>query len=331
MKTIISLIFLAAFTGNSFAGTGIIKTDYHDKTRKRTISIHVFYPTTEKNNQKTAENPVFYGIDTASNAKISAGKYPLIFLAHGTSGNWRNSTWIAKALASKAIVVSANFPDYTSGQATPEKVINPSNYVKDISFLTNEILKDKRFVKHIKKEQIAVIGHSLGGYAALALAGAKIDLRKYQEFCKTHKDKACNYFAKALKNLPQSVIYENQKSLLDKRIAVSIALAPGLTESMTQDSLKQLKTPALIISAEKDENIPPKTHLANIPDNIAQYQIKEAGHFSFLQECKEKALLILAEEDAEFVCQDANKSRKAIHKEAIEKIKQFLATNHINI
>ena len=35
----------------------------------------------------------------------------------------------------------------------------------------------------INTDQVSLIGHSLGGYTALALAGAELDLRPLSRFC----------------------------------------------------------------------------------------------------------------------------------------------------
>jgi len=329
MIKVISALTLILYSLNLFADIGFNELEVKDKTRNRLLSTFIFYPSNDKTRETFAENMVFYGFSASKGASVSKAKLPLFFLAHGTSGNWKNTTWLAKELAENAIVVSANFPNYTSGQASPESVLKPWDQAKDISFLIDTILSSP-YGQYIDQNKIVVIGHSLGGYTAMALSGAIIDLKKYYEFCKINIDKSCMYFKGALEKLTVSNIEEAKHSLYDKRVKVAIAIAPGFTESMTQNSLKNLKTPILIISVENDLNIPPKTHLSNIPQNIEQYQIKESSHFSFLQVCKPNAKIILAEEKAEFVCEDSgSKTRSDIHKEALKQIRLFLSKHDI--
>lgn len=324
IKAISTLIFLL-YSLNSFADIGLYQLEIEDKTRNRLLSTFIFYPSSEKTKKTFAENIAFYGFSASEDSSVSKDKLPLYILAHGTSGNWKNTTWLAKELSENAIVVSANFPDYTTGQASPESVLKPWNQAKDISFLIDAIIAGP-YGQYIDQNKIAVIGHSLGGYTAMALSGAIIDLKKYHAFCKINTDKSCHYFKAALEKLTAPNIEEAKQSVYDKRVKAAIAIAPGFAESMTQNSLKNSKTPMLIISAENDLNVPSKTHLSNIPRNINQYLIKEASHFSFLQVCKPNAKIILAEDGAEFVCEDGGKkARPDIHKETLQQIKLFLS------
>jgi len=325
MKKTLLTLFTLLFSLPSIAHIGLSEISFKDDTRNRVIKSYIFYPTGQEPTKKYAENIAFYGFNAAEGAKVSKGKLPLFILAHGTSGNWKNTSWLAKVLAEDAIVISADFPNYTTGQATPESVLKPWDQAKDVSFLIDSIAKGS-FAKYIDHNKIVVIGSSLGGYTAMALSGAMLDLGKYPEFCKVNSDTACLYFEAALNNLSSDNIVQAKQVLTDKRVKLAIALTPGFTESMTQDSLKSLTTPILIISAEHDKNVPPATHLSNIPDNIEQYQIKAASHFSFLQLCKPNAIAILAEEDAAFVCEDSPlKTRASVHEETIQQIQKFLS------
>lgn len=329
MKIPIAVVAFFLFPISSFANIGLSMIEFEDISRNRLIPSFIFYPTDKPATELFAENIAFYGFTAKENAGVSKYNLPLYVLVHGTSGNWKNTSWLASELASSAIVVSADFPDYTTGEATPESVLKPWNQPKDVSFLIKEILAS-RFGKHIDPNKIAVIGNSLGGYTALALAGAIIDLRKYQEFCEIHADKSCSYFRPALANLTTEDIEKANQSLFDKRIKAAIAITPGFGESMDEKALMDSHVPMLIINAENDTNVPAKTHLANIPANVAQHTINAASHFSFLQVCKPNAKAILAEEGAEFVCEDGGKrSRQEIHKEAIRVIKHFLTKHNL--
>ena len=324
MAKIISTLIILMLPLSSIAQIGLSEIDFKDDSRGRSISSYIFYPTNQKPNNKFAGNIAFYGFNAAENSSVSKDKLSLFILVHGTSGNWKNTSWLAKELAEDAIVVSANFPNYTTGQATPESVLKPWNQAKDVSFLIDSISASP-FGKYIDNNKITVIGHSLGGYTAMALSGAILDLGEYYEFCKINFDKSCGYFKNALDKLSTENIEKAKQSLYDKRVKAGIALAPGFTESISQVSLESSTTPMLIISAENDTNVPPRTHLSNIPNNIKQYQIKESSHFSFLQVCKPNAIAILSEEGAAFVCEDSGeKSRSEIHKETILQIRKFL-------
>lgn len=323
---VFSLIFIS--TG-VFAQTGISELSFVDKSRERIIQTRVLYPTNSKTTSRHAENIAFYGFSASKDSPISKKNLPLYIFVHGTSGNWKNLSWLANELATNAVVVSSDYPDYTTGQASPESILKPWNLPKDVSFLITQIL-NSRYGEYIDSNKVAVIGHSLGGYTAMALAGARINLEKYATFCSKESDKSCSYFHAALTRLSEENIIKARQTLADARVKAGIALAPGFVESMTKESLKTLTSPMLIISAEKDENVPSKTHLKDVPKNVKQHQISSASHFSFLQLCKPEAIAILSEEKAEFVCKDgSNRDRASIHQEVIQHVKSFLLKNGV--
>ncbi len=324
MKKIILFLACIFYALNTMAHIGLETKEIIDKSRKRALPIYIFYPTDSKPAAQYAENPVFKGFSATKDAKISKTNLPLYVLAHGTSGNWRNLSWLAARLAENAIVVTANYPDYTTGQATPIKLLKPWNQPKDISFIIDHML-DSEYGESINSQNIAVIGHSLGGYSAMALAGARLNLEQYIDFCKHHDDIACQYFRASLKKLTPAEINTAKQNLFDHRVKASIALAPGYVESMTHASLENLPTSVLIISAENDFNVPSATHLAKVPKTVNRFEVAKSSHFSFLQLCKPDASIILAEEGAEFVCEDSdNRDRTGIHNEIFEVISEFL-------
>ncbi|MGI0116484.1 alpha/beta hydrolase family protein [Zooshikella sp. RANM57] len=343
LKKSIFLTLLLSFHAVALSQIGIESKQFTDNNRSRTISTYILYPTNEASTPKTyAQNTAFWGFEAIENAPISSQKLPLYIMVHGTSGNWRNLSWLASKLAKEgAIVVSANHPDYTSGNATPDSVIKMWNQPKDVSFIIDSMLKTTTYGNFINKEKIAVIGYSLGGYTALALAGAQLDMHKYVDFCSHHQDKACNYFKPTFNTFNKQYYTQTSQPLTDQRINATISIAPGFVESMTSHSLTNIKVPSLIIGAEQDKNLPPSTHfkpyISDFSANIIYQEIADASHFSFMQQCRPKAPAILAEEGAAFVCMDGKKkSRKEIHNELYLLISNFIQEKlqlkkHVNI
>jgi len=326
----LSLLF---YCSSALGDIGFANVTFKDTEQKRELKTYIWYPSANSSKQIFAENSLFNGFIAAENSQISKKALPLYILVHGTSGNWRNMSWLAAKLANNAIIIAANHPDYTSGQASPDSVIRIWKQPKDVSFLIDSIFKSK-YADFIDKNKIAVIGYSLGGYSALALSGAIVDLEKYIVFYKLNNDKSCQYFKKSLSLLNESDFQSVKNNLSDKRIKASIAIAPGFIESMTRNSVKNIKIPTLIISAEKDLNVPPGTHIAPFlkyfSKNIQRYEVSGASHFSFMQICKPGAIKILTKEGAEFVCKDGgSKARNAIHSEVFEKIQDFLTESGV--
>ena len=328
--------FLLSISSVLYAGVGFSSTVFTDNVRDRTLTSYIWYPTNTQGTEIVAENIAFKGFSASKDANIIKKKFPLYILVHGTSGNWKNLSWLAPKLCQGgAIVIAANHPDYTSNNNTPDSVIKMWNQPKDISFLLDSMFESK-FGKQLDNENIFVVGYSLGGYSSMAVAGAKLDMKKYLSFCSENKDKSCRYFKSTFQNFNKEFFQNSAQSQKDVRIRASIAIAPGFVESMTNESLNNIGIPTLIIGAELDENVPPNTHFKpkfNAFSKKIKYQeISNATHFSFMQICRPKAKEILAEENAEFVCIDGGKrSRQELHDEIYQMIKNFIRKQNITI
>ncbi|EKY4195912.1 alpha/beta hydrolase family protein [Vibrio harveyi] len=323
MKRII-LASLCCFSSTSMATIGIAEDNYQDNERHRLIETKLFYPTTKTASETTfAENIAFYGFKAAKSATPKGKNFPLYILVHGTSGNWKNLSWLGSELAEHgAFVVSANHPTYTTGQATPESVLRMWEQPRDVSFLIDQILSSD-YAQYVDKDNITVIGYSLGGYTALALAGAKFDIKGYQEYCNQHNDASCDYYSNALNELSQQERLMISGDYRDKRIKNAVAIAPGYVPAILPKSLDTLSAKIVVVGAELDKTIPPKLQITPYINtnlsNLSYNEIKGASHFSFMQVCKPQAIEVLAEEDAAFVCQETgNVDRNSIHQRLLE-------------
>lgn len=325
MKVQLILIF-SIFSISLFAKTAYKQEINYNNDRK--LETAIWYPSEEIAKDTIAENILFYGFKSNKEGKIKKGKYPLIIFAHGTSGNVRNLSWLANDLAKNNIVIAANHPGYTSRNSTPKSVLRVWNQAKDIKYLITYAL-NSQLKEYIDKDKIYVLGFSLGGYSALALSGAKLDMSTYKDFCKEFEDEACKYFKNAISIIDEDYLNNAKQDLKDSRIKASISLAPGLVQNMTNESLNKIKIPSLVIGAQLDHNVPVetviKTKIRHFSKKIKYHEIKDASHFSFMQICKSKARMILKEENAEFICEDGkNKKREEIHSETKKLIHSFL-------
>jgi predicted dienelactone hydrolase len=335
MKLLTTILMLISSI-SLYAQIGLTSRTFIDSTRGRTLNTTLLYPAKSDSIDSFGSNRVFKGFKASLNADLfSDKKLPLIILIHGTSGNWKNLTWLGAPIANNgAIVVAANHEGSTTGDATPSSVIRMWNQPQDVSFLIDRLLNSE-FSEFIDNNKIIVIGSSLGGYATLALTGAILNFEKYKQFCFDNEDASTKFFRPTLDELDQDFYTKANQSHLDNRISLAIALVPGFVEVMNFDSLKNIKTPALIIGASLDENLPPATHYKPFVDEFPAawkyIEITDATHYSFLQKCKPGALKILAEENAEFACMEkGEKTREEIHLEVLDEIEEFMNLNFDN-
>jgi predicted dienelactone hydrolase len=328
----LAILSLLIVSNNIYSQVGLKMAAYIDTTRDRTLETAIFYPSETNSIESYGGNRVFKGFNASLNAKVQTNKkLPLIILVHGTSGNWKNLSWLGVPLAEKgAIIAAANHKGSTTGDATPSSVIRMWQQPQDISFLISELLNSE-FSDFIDKNNIIVIGSSLGGYTSLALSGAILNFEHYKQFCLENSNASTQYFLPALDELDQEFYHKANQSHFDERIKLAIALVPGFVEVFNLEVLQKVKTPALIIGASLDENLPPAVHyhpfLSAFPSAWEYFEVTGATHYSFLQNCTSDALEILAEENAEFAClEKGRKTRTEIHEEILQKIVDYIAS-----
>lgn len=160
--------------------------------------------------------------------------------------------------------------------------------------------------------RLAAIGHSLGGWTVMELAGARFDAGRFQRDCKNHAVLASCKLIPALgidRPAASGPLMESQR---EPRINAVVSLDLGLARGFTPGSLAQLNVPVLILSAQADSDALPARLESGylqryIPAAKQQAQsVTGATHFSFMQLCKPGAKALIEEHDPGegIVCDD---------------------------
>ncbi|MFC7421187.1 hypothetical protein ACFQNF_15095 [Iodobacter arcticus] len=108
---------------------------------------------------------------------------------------------------------------------------------------------DSTFSALIDPAHISVAGFSLGGATALGLAGTRFDHSKYRDYCTRMGKQAqdCAFLAKGGVDLAQLA------DVYDKRISKIVAIDPGWTYAISNESAAAMKRPILLINlGDKD-------------------------------------------------------------------------------
>jgi len=227
-----------------------------DKTLNISFPVLIQYPTHEPS------TTIPFGpftMDVSPDAKIIEGQFPLVIISHGNGGSHLVYRTISTHLAKNGYIVAmlehyGNNRNNNQLENTNENLINRPRHV---SLIIDELLSINRFGKSISVNNIAVIGHSMGGYTALVLAGG----------------------------LPRTREGEKIEVSSDPRVKAIVLLAPGTGWFM--NSLQNVTIPILMLIAEHDQITPrwnAEIVLNNVPDKaqVTFREVENAGHFSFL-------------------------------------------------
>lgn len=303
----------------------------------RPLSAVFWYPTDDNGKaEASGENPAFVGTPAIRDAALDGKRHPLVMLSHGYGGSWRNLGWLAGELATRGYIVAApNHPGTTTFDRSPTQAVRLSERPQDLSRLIDKLLADEHVGAAIDTDRIAAVGHSLGGWTVMALAGARFDTRRFAADCRVNTSpRACMLSGELGLDPASAERGRIEGDLGDKRIRAVVSLDLGLARGFTPESLSALRSPVLVIAAGTDIGDMPADlesgYLArSLPKADSEYVlIPDAMHFSFLQVCKPGAAeRIEAETPGDgIVCKDGGtRTRAEIHAEVTDRIVSFLA------
>ena len=342
MKRAFGALLLFCLTTHVFADDnpiGFQRSTLPDASNERPLEMVVWYPAgaTTTAPKLVADNPAFVGVMVAGNAPPAAGEHPLVVLSHGYRGNWSNQAWLASALAHQGYIVAAvNHPGSTTHDRSPQAAAQLWLRPADVSRAIDAVTAQPKKFGTVAKPRIAVVGHSLGGWTSLEIAGARFDTERFGEDCKVHSQLAsCSVYQQMN---PASRADSNTRlaaDLRDKRVTAVVSLDLGLSRGFTDASLAALPVPVLVIAAGvPSQDLPAQLESADLvkrlPKKSSQYvEISDASHFSFMSLCKPGAMEML-EEDAPgdgIICTDGDggRGRTEIQQQTISLINEFLA------
>jgi len=346
LKTALAALLLICLTPHALADDnpiGFQASTLPDAHNERPLEMVVWYPsTTTATPQLIADNPVFFGVLAVQNAPAAAGEHPLVVLSHGFQGNWGKQAWLASALAHQGYTVAAvNHPGTTSQDRSPKAAAQLWLRPADISRAIDAVMAQPEQFGKIAKHQIAVVGHSLGGWTALEIAGARFDLDRFAQDCSVHPQLAsCTVYQQMNPASTPASKARLAADLSDKRVTAIVSLDLGLSRGLTDASLAALPVPTLVIAAGvPSKELPAQLESADLakrlPHASTRYiEINDASHFSFMSECKPGAMARLEEEvpGDGIICTDGDgtRPREVIHQQITALITEFLAQSFRN-
>ncbi|TFH90273.1 alpha/beta hydrolase family protein [Vibrio ouci] len=301
----------------------------------RPLNTTIWYPTQAVSDRiRVGDTALFIGTSVIHNADLSPGKFPVVVLSHGYLGSWRSLNWLASALARRGyIVAAADHPGTTALDLSPQHAAQWWERPRDVSRLLTYLQTEPRWKHALDTSNISAIGHSLGGWTVMQLAGAQIDRPKLKAGCLTFPSPLICELSEKLGLSRIQGTEPNHNDLSDPRIKRVISLDLGVARSLSVKSLKETKVPSLILAAGIDIVEIPQAHESgyiaeHLPLNLRRYKVYEAAsHFSFMQRCKPSAKAMMATENPgdSIVCSDgAATPRLQLHQAMLADIVAFL-------
>ena len=236
---------------------------------------------------------------------------PVIVISHGIGTDSSNFRYLANHLATNGFaVVIPNHPGSDTKQIkallndSASEVANPEEFINrplDVKFVLNELEKlnksDSKFQKRLNFQQIGVFGQSFGGYTALALAGAKINLEKIEKDCNGEALKQTWNMSLLLQCRVQELAKNKlaqRYNLYDERVKAVIAVNPITSSIFGKTGLSETKTPVMMVTSSED-TVAPALYEQILPFSwIAQrqkylLQMESATHFSAIGDGKDSS------------------------------------------
>ena len=235
------------------------------------LNVGVWYPTTDKEAaiQYTATAP---GMVARNGAVNRCASFPLVIFSHGFGGCGIQSLFLTEEIARRGYIVAA--PDHADAQCSVTGSGVPRPLELDQSFLTPETWTDQTqagrrgdvdrtitgmqssadFGAALTPGRVGAVGHSLGGYTVLGVAGG-------------------------------------WSSWQDGRITAALALSPYVAPFVVQNRVGSIRVPVMYQGAQFDIGITPTLGPAFRASNSPKYyaELMLGNHFIWTNlECSGK-------------------------------------------
>jgi predicted dienelactone hydrolase len=294
----VGLLLCVAATGRTAPSwnVGYRRLELHDALTGERFPVALWYPT------RAEPAPVFvtgslslcrlpavlcrwiaFEMPVARDAPPALGHFGLIVISHGAGGLAVNHRDLAVVLASHGYVVAA--PTHPRGNG--DDISGLAVWVgrpRQVSRVIDAVVDDRTLGASVERESIGVVGHSNGGYTALAVAGATPSVDAALAHCQRHPDDAkfCAYGGASIRNATREA--GHIPDLRDPRVRAIVLMAPNAAP-FTDAALANIPVPVQVYAAENDDLTRVPYHGERVARTVPRAEcvlVKGAGHFSFV-------------------------------------------------
>lgn len=235
--------------GGFGVGYAVSEVSYADPAGEgqRTLRLATWYPSTADTvGAEVRYQGVFVGPDVQAEAPRADGPHPLVVFTHGHQAYAEAAGFLMTHFASHGWVVMA--PDHTGNttadgdnRTTPIYYQRPADVSAVIDHAVDSGVADG--------DAVVVIGHSFGGYTALALAGGTYD-EAVIAACLDGSDTSafCSTMTEAEADLLRA-------GFADDRVDAWIPTAPGDYRLFGAAGLGALSAPVMLMTGDQDDAV----------------------------------------------------------------------------
>lgn len=236
-----------------------------DVVQSSKVPVWLLYPTRAPS-QVEKFGP--FAIDAAVDAAVDGERLPLVVISHGTGSRPSLHRGLATHMARSGIVAALiEHPgNHRDDDSLARTAANLANRPRHVRLAIDQALADHVVGTHIARANVTLVGHSLGGYTALAVAGGK----------------PTAFPIETADGKPTAVPVER-----DPRVRALVLLAPATAWYIEPGALSEVVVPILMRTGSKDVHAD-SSHAAIVerglpdPTKLDHQVIEGAGHFSFL-------------------------------------------------
>ncbi len=243
---------------------GCRTADVNDPVQGVPIPMRLLYPTRAP---ERTERFGPYETEVAINAPAESGQFPLLVISHGGGGSPLTHRDLAAYLVRAGFVVA--LPEHPGNSRTDNSLegtaANLENRPRHIRLAIDAAFADVAIGALLLPDKAALIGHSMGGYTALAVAGGR-------PIASPHETVGGQIQPVAVSR--------------DRRVRALVLLAPACAWFWSDRALADIDVPIFLRTAEKDELA---DHLqvdfiksgVRDPRQVEHRVVPNAGHHAF--------------------------------------------------
>lgn len=208
-----------------------------------------------------------YTLDVSVDGDWLPGAHPLVVVSHGSGGSPLTHRGLAGHLARAGFVVL--LPEHPGDNRTDHSLRGTATLLERRPRQAQALLAWAStapvITEHVDSSRIGIVGHSMGGYTGLVLAGGR----------------PAAFPNETPDGLPRAI-----EVTADPRVGALVLLAPATPWFMEACALADVSTPILMLTGELDTQTPP-FHARILVEGatsaaVTHREVPGAGHYSFL-------------------------------------------------